>query len=173
LTVAAGSTTGAARELWGRVPLPSKAGQGLRTASALLTAARFVGRNENKQLLALLAQLAALTDAVTRLRENQHRAAQAAAARRAAEQLRLTTAQRAAMAPGGLATATEARRQRFSYSQDTGPASQSVEIIVGAAGGVVRHSWRIEAPPHSYDALDLAERCVVDWSSLLRAKGLL
>jgi len=69
----------------------------------LLATARFVGRNENKQLLALLAQLAALTDAVTRLREDQHRAAQAAAARRAVEQLRLTSAQRDTVRAGSLA----------------------------------------------------------------------
>src|SRR5450756_864262 len=56
--------------------------------------------DQNTQLLARLAQLAALTDAVTRLRENQDRASQAAAARRAAEQLRLTAAQRAPGAPG-------------------------------------------------------------------------
>ncbi len=60
----------------------------------LLASARFVGRGENTQLLALLAQLAALSDAVTRLRETQDRAAQAAAARGAAEQLRLSAAQR-------------------------------------------------------------------------------
>ena len=73
-----------------RPAAPSSAGQGLRAAAVLLTAGRFVGCNENQQLLSLLAQLAALTDVVTRLRENQDRAAQAAAARRAAEQLRLT-----------------------------------------------------------------------------------
>jgi diacylglycerol kinase family enzyme len=60
-----------------------------------MTAARFVGRAEHQQLFALLAQLGALADAVTRLRENQHRAAQAAAARSAAEQLhRLAPVQR-------------------------------------------------------------------------------
>lgn len=91
----AGEYDRAARELWGRLPAPSRAGQGLRAASVLLASARFVGRNENKQLLALLAQLAALSDAVMRLRKNQDRAAQAAVARRAAEQLRLTAAQRA------------------------------------------------------------------------------
>ena len=68
----------------------------------LLTAARFVGSGENRQLLA---QLAALTDAVTRLRENQDRAAQATATRRAAEQLRLTGAQRASVPPGAPAGA--------------------------------------------------------------------
>ncbi len=59
----------------------------------LLASARFVGRGENTQLLALLAQLAALSDAVTRLRETQARVAQATAARSAAEQLRLTAGQ--------------------------------------------------------------------------------
>ncbi len=100
LTIAAGEYDRAARELWGRVPPPSPAGQGLRRASVLLTSARFVGRSETRQLLALLAQLAGLSDVVTRLRETQDRAAQAAAARRTAEQLRLTTAQRAAGPPG-------------------------------------------------------------------------
>ncbi len=100
LTAAAGEYDRAARELWGRTPPRSTAGQGLRAASVLLAATRFVGRNETQQLLALLAQLAALTDAVTRLRENQDRAAQAAAARRAAEGLRLTSAQRAGAQPG-------------------------------------------------------------------------
>ena len=111
LTVASGEYERAARELWGRVPEPSKAGQGLRTASVLLATARFVGRHENKQLLALLAQLVALTDAVTRLRENQHRAAQAAAARRAVEQLHLTSAQRASVR-AGLSVADAARAQQ-------------------------------------------------------------
>jgi len=36
------------------VPAALTAGQGLRNASVLLSAARFVGRNENPQLLALL-----------------------------------------------------------------------------------------------------------------------
>ena len=114
LTAAAGEYDRAARELWGRTPPRSNAGQGLRAASVLLAAARFVGRNETKQLFALLAQLAALTDAVTRLRENQHRAAQAAAARRAAEQLRLTSAQRAG-AQSGPAAASRLRQPGVPY----------------------------------------------------------
>ncbi len=116
LTAAAGEYDRAARELWGRVPAPSQAGQGLRAASVLLTAARFVGRNENKQLLALLAQLAALADAVTRLRENQDRSAQAAAARRAAEHLRLTGQSPSLSHVGApTATATQSRRQSPSF----------------------------------------------------------
>jgi len=82
----------------------------------LVASARFVGRGENTQLLALLAQLAALSDAVTRLRENQDRAAQAAAARSAAEQLRLTGAQRAGPQPSAAAaTATRTRRPGLSF----------------------------------------------------------
>jgi len=119
LTAAAGEYDRAARELWGRVPPPSRAGQGLRAASALLASTRFVGRNENQQLLALLAQLAALTDAVTRLRENQDRSAQAAAARRAAEGLRLTSAQQvSAQAGAPTATATQARPTGLSFDRD-------------------------------------------------------
>ncbi len=118
LTAAAASYDRAARELWGRLPAPSQAGQGLRAASVLLASARFVGRGENTQLLALLAQLAALSDAVTRLRETQDRAAQAAAARGAAEQLRLSAAQRTTPrggAPAATATATRTRRAGMSF----------------------------------------------------------
>jgi len=129
LTAAAGEYDRAARELWGRVPAPSQAGQGLRAASVLLTAARFVGRNENKQLLALLAQLAALTDAVTRLRESQDRSAQAAAAHRAGEGLRLTSAQQvSAQAGAPTATATQARPTGLSFDRDRprpGPGTDS------------------------------------------------
>jgi len=86
----------------------------------LLASARFVGRGENTQLLALLAQLAALSDAVTRLRENQDRAAQAAAARSAAEQLRLTSAQRANPQPSP-AAATVTSTGWAGLSFDVGP----------------------------------------------------
>jgi len=119
LTAAAAQYDRAARELWGRIPAPSQAGQGLRAASVLLASARFVGRGENTQLLALLAQLAALSDAVMRLRENQDRAAQAAAARGAAEQLRMTSAQRTGLQPGP-AAATAARTRRPGLSFDAG-----------------------------------------------------
>ena len=86
------------------MPAPSAAGQGLRAAAVAMTAARFFGRPEHRQLFALVAQLGALADAVTRLRENQDRAAQAAAARSAAEQLHR-------LAPGPQ-TSTEADRAR-------------------------------------------------------------
>lgn len=117
LTEAAGEYDRAARELWGHTPDPSNAGSGLRSAAVLLTTARFVGRAENKQLLALLAQLATLTDAVTRLRENQDRAAQAAAARRAAEHVRMTGAQRATVQTGPGASATRTGRSTLDHDE--------------------------------------------------------
>jgi hypothetical protein len=91
LSAAALEYDGAARELFGKTPPRTAAGQGLRVAARLLLSAQVAQPSELKQLLALLAQLAALTDAVARLRETQERAAQAAAARRAAEQLRDVT----------------------------------------------------------------------------------
>jgi Relaxase/Mobilisation nuclease domain len=129
LTTASSEYDRAARELWGRIPEPSKAGQGLRTAAVLLTTARFVGRHENKQLLALLAQLAALTDAVTRLRENQHRAAQAAAARRAVEQLHLTSTQRDSVRAGSAAAGATRAQQAATY--DVGRAHPGPEQGLG------------------------------------------
>jgi len=92
LTDAAQRYDSAARELYGRTPEPTAAGTGLRVAGRLLLSAQVAKPSELRQLLALLAQLAALTDAVTRLRETQQRAAQAQAARMAAEKLRVITA---------------------------------------------------------------------------------
>ncbi len=77
----------AARQAWGRLPGPTAAGSGLRAASGLLAAARTVRTPENAQLLALLAQLGVLAEAVARMRTEQDRAVQAAAARQAAGQI--------------------------------------------------------------------------------------
>ncbi len=92
LTEAAQTYDQAARELHGKVPAPTSAGTGLRAAGRLLLSAQVAQRSETKQLLALMAQLSALTDAVTRLREAQDRAGQARAARQAAQALRAVTA---------------------------------------------------------------------------------
>lgn len=91
LTQAALSYDQAARELHGKVPAPTAAGKGLRAAGRLLLAAHVAQPSETKQLLALMAQLCALTDAVTRLREAQDRAGQARAAQQAAQALQAIT----------------------------------------------------------------------------------
>jgi len=92
LTEAAQTYDQAARELHGKVPAPTAAGTGLRAAGRRLLSAQVAQPSETKQLLALMAQLSALTDAVTRLREAQDRAGQARAARQAAGTLRAVTA---------------------------------------------------------------------------------
>jgi len=66
------------------VPAPTAAGTGLRAGGRLLLSAHVAQPGETKQLLALMAQLSALTDTVTRLKEAQDRAGQAGAARQAA-----------------------------------------------------------------------------------------
>ena len=100
LTDAADQYDLAAREMFRAAPRPATAGHGLRAAGRLLLAAHVAKPSETRQLLALLAQLAALADAVTRLRETQQRAAQAAAVRAAAEQLRVV--ERRYLPPGAI-----------------------------------------------------------------------
>jgi len=78
LSAAAEDYDRAARQAWGRLPDPAAAGAGLRAASGLLAAARTVRSPENAQLLALLAQLAVLAEAVGRMRTEQDRAVQPA-----------------------------------------------------------------------------------------------
>jgi hypothetical protein len=92
LTDAAGQYERAARELFGATPTPTPAGRGLRHAGRLLSALQVAKPSETAQLRYLLAQLVALADTVVRLRETQQRAAQAAAARAAAQQLHTATA---------------------------------------------------------------------------------
>ena len=87
-----------------RHPQPRHAGHELRRASRLLLTARAVNHRDTRHLLELVARMVAFTEAVARLRETQHRAAQAAAARRAAEQLqhcRLTYGTPHALTGGG------------------------------------------------------------------------
>ncbi len=110
LTQAAQTYDQAARELHGRVPAPTAAGTGLRAAGRLLLSAQVALPSEIKQLLALMAQLSALTDAVTRLREAQDRAGQAFAARQAAQALRAVPARYAGPgAPVGAASPAPSR----------------------------------------------------------------
>ena len=82
----------AARVPYGRIPRPTPAGNSLRRAARLLSAAAFVSHDRTLAQIALIARLAALADAVTELREAQRHAAQAAAARRAAERLHAAAA---------------------------------------------------------------------------------
>ena len=114
LTEAAQNYDQAARELHGKIPAPTAAGNGLRAAGRLLLSAHVALPSETRQLLALMAQLSALTDTVTRLREAQDRAGQARAARQAAEALRAVISRYAesAVPPVGSASPAPSRSTR-------------------------------------------------------------
>jgi len=86
-TLAAEAFERAARPARRAVPNSSVPSRRLRTASTALGALRVVLPSETRRLHTLLGQLDALVRAVGRLREVQGRAAQAAAARAAAEHL--------------------------------------------------------------------------------------
>jgi hypothetical protein len=92
LTAAADAFDRAGRDLHGRPAPHTPAGSGLRATARLLALAGRASHDEMAQVLALVAELAALSDAVAQLRQAQGRTAQAAAARHAADGLRRLTA---------------------------------------------------------------------------------
>jgi hypothetical protein len=94
----------AARQPWGRIPVPTPAGNQLRHAARLISAYAYLIGDRTLTPVVLLVRLAALAEAVAELRESQQGAAQAAAALRVARHLRTTT--RLTRPPGRPATAT-------------------------------------------------------------------
>ena len=87
----------AARAPYGRIPAPSPAGNQLRQAARLIGALAYLTRDPALTPLILITRLVALAEAVAELRNVQQHAAQAAAARTAAQRLH---------AAAGLAPAT-------------------------------------------------------------------
>jgi hypothetical protein len=87
----------AARAPYGRIPPPTPAGNQLRQAARLLSAFAYLTNDRSLAPIVLITKLAALAEAVAELRESQRHAAQADAARAAAE--RLYAAARPAPAP--------------------------------------------------------------------------
>ncbi|MGE5287656.1 MAG: hypothetical protein ACM3ML_10720 [Micromonosporaceae bacterium] len=90
---AADSYDRAARVPYGRIPRPSPTGTSLRRAGRLLSALGVATHDPSMWTITLVLRLAALTEAVADLRQTQQHAAQAAAARTAAERLRSVTRQ--------------------------------------------------------------------------------
>ena len=84
---AADSYDRAARAPYGRIPSPTPAGNSLRRAARLLSAVMSVSGDPNAAQITLVTRLAALAETIADLRDAQRHAAQAAAARRAAERL--------------------------------------------------------------------------------------
>ena len=88
LRQAADSYDRAARSPYGRIPAPGQPGHNLRRAARLLSTYTSVAADVPRAEMTLLMRFARLAEAIAELREAQHLAAQAAAARRAAEHLR-------------------------------------------------------------------------------------
>ncbi|RAY10733.1 hypothetical protein DPM19_33580 [Actinomadura craniellae] len=81
LRAAADTYDRAARAPYGRIPRPTSAGTGLRTAARLLAMTGVFGDQSTQMVTILVADLIALVDTIGRLHQDRHRHAQADAAR--------------------------------------------------------------------------------------------
>ncbi len=117
----------AARCAYGRPPRPTPTGNRLRTAARVLSAAAIATGDPLIAQLRLILQLAALAEAVIDLRAAQRHAAQAAAARTAAE--RLYTARRSYTTPP--ASRAKARAHGNQATRDFPISIQ--QVLVGAS----------------------------------------
>jgi len=123
----------AARQPYGRIPAPTPAGNQLRHATRLISAYAYLTGDRTLTPVVLLVRLAALAEAVAELRESQQRAAQAAAALRAAQHLRTATRPPATRPPGRPAAPT------------TPPAPEPAPPHPAAAAGLAQLSF--PSPP--------------------------
>jgi hypothetical protein len=108
LRQAADSYDRAARAPYGRIPSPTPAGNSLRRTARLLSTAASVSGDPALAQITLVTRLAALVEDIADLREAQRNAAQAAAARHAAERLHAATDTRIPPPPAQRATARTA-----------------------------------------------------------------
>ena len=120
MTAAADAFDRAGRDLHGRLPRPTPTGSGLRAVARLLATTGRTTTDDTTQLLALLTELAGLAEAVAHLRDIQHRAAQAAAARDTAVQLRAVGRTATPQHPALPRTATPTPGQRPAVHSQTG-----------------------------------------------------
>jgi hypothetical protein len=104
LRQAADSYDRAARAPYGRIPGPTPAGNSLRRTARLLSTAASVRGDAALAQITLVTRLAALVEDIADLREAQRHAAQAAAARHAAERLHAATGTRITPPPARRAT---------------------------------------------------------------------
>jgi hypothetical protein len=116
LRQAADSYDRAARCSYGRIPRPAQPGNNLRRAARLLSTTAPITGDPALAQMTLLTRFARLAEAVADLREAQRHAAQAAAARRAAEHLYAAMPGHAAPAPRRRTRArTAAERYRLEF----------------------------------------------------------
>ena len=149
LRQAADSFDRAARAPYGRVPpVVAPDGIGLRRSARLLSLAASAGDETVRAQMRLVLQLSRLARAVAELREAQRHAAQAAAARQAAEELRAAWRASTSWSPQELASArTAAERVRLDFPFPPGPVRPGTGPQAGAHRSGPRPSYRPPAPP--------------------------
>jgi hypothetical protein len=132
LRQAADSYDRAARAQYGRVPRPAQTGNDLRRIARLLSAVSVSGDPVLAQMT-LVGRFARLVEAVADLRDAQHCAAQAAAARRAAEHLYAAMPGHAGPAARRrVTTRTSAERNRREFPFPPGMVQPETEPPAGA-----------------------------------------
>ena len=148
LRQAADSFDRAARAPYGRVPpVVARDGIGLRRSARLLSLAASAGDETVQAQMRLVLQLSRLARAVAELREAQRHAAQAAAARQAAGELRAAWRASTSWPPEELASArTAAERVRLDFPIPPGPARPGTGPQAGAHRSGPRPSYRPPAP---------------------------
>ena len=148
LRQAADSFDRAARAPHGRVPaVVSPDGISLRRSARLLSLAASAGDDTARVQMTLVLQLSRLARAVADLREAQRHAAQAAAARQAAEELRAAWRGYTSLAPEQLAsTPTVAQRVRMEFPFPPGTVRPGTGQQAGAHRPGASPSYRPPAP---------------------------
>ena len=137
----------AARSPYSRIPPPTAAGNRLRWAARLLSAFAYLTGDRSMTPIVLITKLAALAEAVAELRESQRHAAQAAAARAAAERLYAATRPLPAPPPPPAARArTAAQLAALSFSPATPGRQPPVPGQLGPDQGDPRPSRRPSPP---------------------------
>ncbi|MGH3404043.1 MAG: relaxase/mobilization nuclease domain-containing protein [Streptosporangiaceae bacterium] len=121
---AADSLDRAARAPYGRIPCPTRTGNGLRRSARLLAAAGLTSSGRGNAQTMLIIRLAGLAAAIADLRDAQSLAAQAAAARSAAQHLHTASAgsrQPLLDRPAATRTAAGAASLAFPFAPGTPP----------------------------------------------------
>ena len=115
----------AARSPYGRISPPTPAGNRLRQAARLLSAFAYLTGDRSMAPIVLITKLASLAEAVAELRDAQQHAAQAAAARAAAERLYAAARPALLARPRPVSRAsTAAQLAGLSFPQPVRPAPQ-------------------------------------------------
>jgi hypothetical protein len=136
----------AAREPFGRIPRPTKAGNQLRQAARVMAAHARVSGDRTNAWAIVIVRLAALAEAVAELRDSQQHAAQARAALAAAQHLHTVRFAPPTRPPGRLRARNAAALAAQSFTGPPAPSRNSQTATGGADQAVPRPARRPTQP---------------------------